>query len=38
VLRPNYRGSSGYGNVSYREPVGGYFKNSHRDVWLVSTA
>jgi len=32
VLRPNYRGSSGYGNASYREPVGGYFKNSHRDV------
>jgi len=32
ILRPNYRGSSGYGNASYREPVGGYFKNSHRDV------
>ena len=32
ILRPNYRGSSGYGNVSYREPVGGYFKNSHHDV------
>jgi dipeptidyl aminopeptidase/acylaminoacyl peptidase len=32
MLRPNYRGSSGYGNVSYRDPVGGYFKNSHRDV------
>jgi dipeptidyl aminopeptidase/acylaminoacyl peptidase len=32
ILRPNYRGSSGYGNVFYREPVGGYFKNSHRDV------
>ncbi len=32
VLRPNYRGSSGYGNVFYREPVGGYFKNSHLDV------
>ena len=32
ILRPNYRGSSGYGNAFYREPVGGYFKNSHRDV------
>jgi dipeptidyl aminopeptidase/acylaminoacyl peptidase len=32
ILRPNYRGSSGYGNASYREPVGGYFKNSHLDV------
>ncbi|HKY21215.1 MAG TPA: S9 family peptidase [Vicinamibacterales bacterium] len=32
ILRPNYRGSSGYGNTSYREPVGGYFKNSHLDV------
>ena len=32
ILRPNYRGSSGYGNTFYREPVGGYFKNSHLDV------
>jgi dipeptidyl aminopeptidase/acylaminoacyl peptidase len=32
ILRPNYRGSSGYGNAFYREPVGGYFKQSHRDV------
>lgn len=32
ILRPNYRGSSGYGNKSYREPVGVYFKNSHLDV------
>jgi dipeptidyl aminopeptidase/acylaminoacyl peptidase len=32
VLRPNYRGSSGYGNAFYREPIGGYFKNSHHDV------
>jgi dipeptidyl aminopeptidase/acylaminoacyl peptidase len=32
LLRPNYRGSSGYGNKFYREPVGGYFKNSHLDV------
>jgi dipeptidyl aminopeptidase/acylaminoacyl peptidase len=32
ILRPNYRGSSGYGNTFYREPIGGYFKNSHHDV------
>ena len=32
ILRPNYRGSSGYGNDFYREPVNGYFKNSHHDV------
>ena len=32
ILRPNYRGSSGYGNAFYREPVGGYFKNSPHDV------
>jgi dipeptidyl aminopeptidase/acylaminoacyl peptidase len=32
ILRPNYRGSSGYGTAFYREPVGGYFKNSHLDV------
>jgi dipeptidyl aminopeptidase/acylaminoacyl peptidase len=32
ILRPNYRGSSGYGNAFYREPIGGYFKNSHLDV------
>ena len=32
ILRPNYRGSSGYGNAFYREPVGGYFKQSPTDV------
>ena len=32
ILRPNYRGSSGYGNAFYREPIGGYFKHSHLDV------
>lgn len=32
ILRPNYRGSSGYGSAFYREPIGGYFKNSHHDV------
>ena len=32
VLRPNYRGSTGYGNTFYRDVVGGYFKNMHLDV------
>jgi dipeptidyl aminopeptidase/acylaminoacyl peptidase len=32
VLRPNYRGSIGYGNAGYRDVVGGYFKNMHLDV------
>ena len=32
VLRPNYRGSTGYGNAFYRDVVGGYFKNMHLDV------
>jgi dipeptidyl aminopeptidase/acylaminoacyl peptidase len=32
VLRPNYRGSSGYGNAFYRDVVGHYFANMHRDV------
>ena len=25
VLRPNYRGSAGYGNAFYRDVVGDYF-------------
>jgi dipeptidyl aminopeptidase/acylaminoacyl peptidase len=32
VLRPNYRGSSGYGNAFYRDVVGGFFRNMHLDV------
>jgi dipeptidyl aminopeptidase/acylaminoacyl peptidase len=32
VFRPNYRGSTGYGNVFYRDVVGGYFRNMHLDV------
>jgi len=32
VFRPNYRGSTGYGNAFYRDVVGGYFKNMHLDV------
>lgn len=31
VLRPNYRGSSGYGNAFMRDMVGGFFKNSYLD-------
>jgi dipeptidyl aminopeptidase/acylaminoacyl peptidase len=32
VLRPNYRGSIGYGNAAYRDLVGNYFNNMHLDV------
>jgi dipeptidyl aminopeptidase/acylaminoacyl peptidase len=32
VFRPNYRGSTGYGNAFYRDPVNGYFKNMQFDV------
>jgi dipeptidyl aminopeptidase/acylaminoacyl peptidase len=32
VLRPNYRGSAGYGNPFLRDVVGGYFRNMHLDV------
>lgn len=32
VLRPNYRGSAGYGNAFLRDVVGGYFTNMHLDV------
>ena len=32
VLRPNYRGSTGYGNAFYRDVVGGYFRHMHLDV------
>jgi dipeptidyl aminopeptidase/acylaminoacyl peptidase len=32
VLRPNYRGSAGYGSAFMRDVVGGYFKNMHLDV------
>jgi dipeptidyl aminopeptidase/acylaminoacyl peptidase len=33
VLRPNYRGSSGYGNAFYRDVIGGrYFRNMADDV------
>lgn len=32
VLRPNYRGSIGYGSAFMRDPVGAYFRNMHLDV------
>jgi dipeptidyl aminopeptidase/acylaminoacyl peptidase len=32
VLRPNYRGSSGYGNTNYRDVVGHYFNNMQLDI------
>lgn len=32
VFRPNYRGSTGYGNTFYRDVVGGYFKNMQYDI------
>lgn len=32
VLQPNYRGSTGYGDVFLRDMVGSYFKNAHLDV------
>jgi dipeptidyl aminopeptidase/acylaminoacyl peptidase len=32
VLKPNYRGSTGYGNVFLRDIVGHYFHNAHLDI------
>ncbi len=32
VFRPNYRGSTGYGNAFLRDVVNGYFKNMQYDV------
>jgi dipeptidyl aminopeptidase/acylaminoacyl peptidase len=32
ILRPNYRGSVGYGDNFVMDMVGGYFNNSHLDV------
>jgi dipeptidyl aminopeptidase/acylaminoacyl peptidase len=32
VLRPNYRGSIGYGNAFYRDMVGGFFTHAQLDV------
>ena len=38
VLRPNYRGSTGYGDVFLRDMVKGYFKQAHLDVLLGTDA
>jgi dipeptidyl aminopeptidase/acylaminoacyl peptidase len=32
VLRPNYRGSTGYGNAFFRDVVNGYFHNMTSDI------
>jgi dipeptidyl aminopeptidase/acylaminoacyl peptidase len=32
VLRPNYRGSIGYGNAFYRDMIGAFFNHAHLDV------
>ncbi len=32
VFRPNYRGSTGYGDAFLRDMIGGYFTNAHLDV------
>jgi len=32
VLKPNYRGSTGYGDPFLRDMVGSYFRNAHLDV------
>ena len=32
MLRPNYRGSTGYGNAFFRDMVGHYFQQTHLDV------
>ncbi|MGH7476130.1 MAG: LpqB family beta-propeller domain-containing protein [Longimicrobiales bacterium] len=32
VLKPNYRGSTGYGDAFLRDMVGGYFNQAHKDV------
>lgn len=38
VLRPNYRGSTGYGDTFLRDMVKGYFKQAHLDVMLGTDA
>jgi dipeptidyl aminopeptidase/acylaminoacyl peptidase len=38
VLRPNYRGSTGYGDPFLRDMVGSYFANSHLDVMTGTDA
>ena len=38
VLRPNYRGSTGYGDAFLRDMVNGYFKQAHLDVMAGTDA
>ena len=38
VLRPNYRGSTGYGDAFLRDMVKGYFKQAHLDVMTGTDA
>jgi len=38
VLKPNYRGSTGYGDAFLREMVNGYFKQAHLDVMTGTDA
>ncbi len=38
VLRPNYRGSTGYGDPFLRDMIKGYFKQSHLDVMTGTDA
>jgi dipeptidyl aminopeptidase/acylaminoacyl peptidase len=38
VLKPNYRGSTGYGDAFLRDMVGGYFKQAHLDVMTGTDA
>ena len=38
VLEPEFRGSTGYGDVFLRDMVKGYFKQSHLDVMLGTDA
>ena len=38
VLRPNYRGSTGYGDVFLRDVVNGYFKQAHLDIMTGTDA
>ena len=38
VLRPNYRGSTGYGDPFLRDMVNGYFKQAHLDIMTGTDA
>jgi dipeptidyl aminopeptidase/acylaminoacyl peptidase len=38
VLRPNYRGSAGYGNAFYRDVIGHYFNHMASDILAAADA